>query len=77
MKLHTQSFFCNKGKGPICHIDISDRPYPITVRINQDLKNNYTTPYTIIYFTSLKDLVAFKNSVISEFNKAMREAKNA
>lgn len=77
MEYHSQSLFCRRGKGPICHIDIGKGPYPITVTISQDITNRFQPPYIGIHLTSLDDLVAFKNSVIGAHEKAMREAENA
>ena len=74
MKLHNQSFFCNKGKGPICHVSVDKAStWPITVSINSNQYNRFDTPYVNIYLKSYRELIAFKNSVLGAFDKVMRE----
>lgn len=77
MKLHTMSFFYHKGKeGPTCHISLCDDPglYPVTITINSDINSKFTAPYISFHLTSPEAMVAFKNSVLSSFNKVMKEA---
>lgn len=65
MKLHNISFFCDIKKEPTCNIDIdeSDHTWPVTIKIDN----------ISIYLSSIRDLIKFKNSFLSSFEKAMRE----
>lgn len=68
MKFHSQYFFCKKREIPSCIIEITNNVnYPVLVRFGS----------TDIYLSSIQDLTNFKNSFLSSYEKAMREAKNA
>lgn len=71
MKFHSIAFFCKRRKIPACHIDIdkSSRSYPAHVKFGEF--GNVID----IYLSSLQDLTNFKNSFLSSYEKAMREAK--
>lgn len=74
MKLHTQSFFYTKKEGPTCHVTISKIKefFPVTIAINSDIADRYSTPHINFFLESREALVAFKNSVLSAYDKAMR-----
>lgn len=78
MEFYSQTFFCGKEEeGPICHISYKAKGFwPITAILNTSTENRFVTPYITINLKSLKDLVSFKNSVVSQFDKVMREISN-
>lgn len=77
MKFYSQIFFCEKKEGPICHISYRAKDFwPVTVYVNANTENRFVVPCITINLESLRELISFKNSVISQFDKVMREAKN-
>lgn len=77
MKVYSVTVFNSPKDDDLkCHTDIDNSiDYPAHLRINRS-KESYTSGIDI-YFSSLQDLVNFKNSFLSSFEKAMREAKDA
>ena len=75
MDFYEASFFCEKGKSPEVNLDYSDTPntYPVTIKIKNS-QTIFKTPVKL-YLASLTDLIAFKNSVISSYEKLIREMK--
>ena len=80
MRFYSQSFFCDKNKGPVLHINIDERDknWPITITINHDVSARYTAPSVSFHLNSFKDLIKFKNSVIEQYETYLRskEAKD-
>jgi len=74
MKLDTISFFTINKEHPVAHCQYGhSKFYSASVHINKSIDNQFNTP-SIDFYMSLSDLIAFKNSVVSSFEKAMREA---
>lgn len=75
MEHYSTTFFCKDKKEPACQVSIgySDmhQYYNAFIRIG-DSQNSID-----IHLDSIQDLVNFKNSFLSSFEKAMREAKYA
>ena len=73
MEFYSESFFCNKDKGGIVHVDADNSTaYPISVHINNS-SDTHTHPRTTIYLSSEADLIHFVNSVKSSYNEYRRK----
>ena len=73
MRFYTETFFCDKKKGPICRMEIEGQHYPASICISQSYAKFAVEPAITIHLTAVEDLIAFKNSVLGTFNKVMRE----
>lgn len=69
MELHETCFFCSRKEIPTCYmsIDKMDGIWPVTIRFDK----------LVIYLSSIQDLVNFKNSFLSSYEKAMRGDEDA
>lgn len=72
MEFYSESFFCDKDKGPIVHIDANNEdPWPVTIHINNS-PDEHIHPRTTIYLSSEADLIKFVNSVKSLYDNYRR-----
>jgi len=74
MRFYDATFFIHKGTGILATMDTKkDEYFPITLRINKT-GEFHSTPSLTFYFDSFRQLINFKNSLTSAFDKAMKEA---
>ena len=71
MRYHSSTFFSEKGEGPKVSIRIDDSYYPITISISES-GLPFKDPSVKFFLRSIQDLINFKNSVIQEYDKYLR-----
>lgn len=82
MNFYDITFFCNKGEednkkeGPVVSLEYtaSIDPWPVTIRINTS-GLHHQTPVITFYMSELQ-LIQFKNSIISSYEKYLKEKTN-
>jgi len=71
MKLNGMTIFCEKRKGPFCHIEkgIGGSCWPLIIKISSDIDRSYTAPDISFLCGTEEDIIAFKNSVLWAFEE--------
>lgn len=72
MRYYDTSFFCEDDQPIYSHISIWDGgSWPITLTINTSIDKPTDKPTITLHLSSLAQLIAFKNSVVSSVDRAI------